>query len=125
METGILGRMAIAACAALVLAGCATSGPNQAGGAVLGAAAGGLIGSMFGGGSGRLVGTGIGAAFGTAVGSGIGASLDRQADMPPQVPLRLASPGERDAYERGRADREAQIQAQREQRAYEKGYRGY
>jgi len=56
------------------LSGCATGGPNQAGGAVLGGVAGGAIGSLFGGGTGRLVGTGVGAAVSTAVGAGLGAS---------------------------------------------------
>jgi hypothetical protein len=120
-----MGRLAIISFAGLALAGCVTGGPNQTGGAVLGAGAGGVIGSMFGGGSGRLVGTGIGAAVGTAIGAGIGASLDKQAEPPPALPPRFGSSGEKDAYERGRADREAQIQAQREQRAYDRGYKGY
>jgi len=125
MKTPITGYVILAACAGLSLAGCATGSPNQAGGAVLGAAAGGAIGSMFGGGSGRLIGTGMGAAVGTAVGASVGSSLDRQAEPSSLMPPRLGSQGERDAYERGRADREAQIQVMREQRAYERGYRGY
>jgi hypothetical protein len=80
---------------------------------------------MVGGGTGRLISTGIGAAVGTAVGASVGASLDRQAEPSPATTLKFGSTGERDAYERGRADREAQIQSRREQRAYERGYRDY
>lgn len=111
--------------AGILLSGCVTGSPNQTGGAIVGGAAGGVLGSMFGGGTGRLVGTGIGAAVGTAVGASVGASMDRQGELPPAAPQRFGSAGERDAYERGRSDREAQIQAVREQRAYERGYRGY
>ena len=111
--------------ATLALSACAASGSNQVGGAALGGVAGGVVGSMFGGGTGRLVGTGIGAAIGTAVGAGVGASIDRQFDLSSPPPPRFGSAGEREAYERGRADREAQIQALREQRAYERGFRGY
>lgn len=111
--------------ATLALSACAASGSNQVGGAALGGVAGGVVGSMFGGGTGRLVGTGIGAAIGTAVGAGVGASIDRQFDLSSPPPPRFGSAGEREAYERGRSDREAQIQALREQRACERGFRGY
>lgn len=118
-------RFSYAILAGMLVSGCVTGNSNQAGGAIVGGAAGGLLGSMFGGGTGRLVGTGIGAAVGTAVGASVGASMDRQSELPPATPSTFGSLGERDAYARGRAEREAQIQSQREQRAYERGYRGY
>lgn len=128
--------------AASMLAGCVTAGPNQTGGAVVGGVAGGVLGSMFGGGTGRLVGTGLGAAIGTAVGSSVGASMDRQEQMqnqpvhqPYHAPANMYgqnnlsrpynSAGEESAYNRGRAEREAQIQQRREQDAYMRGLRGY
>jgi len=112
--------------AASMLAGCVTAGPNQTGGAVVGGVAGGVLGSMFGGGTGRLVGTGLGAAIGTAVGSSVGASMDRQEQMSHQPYTRsFGSAGEESAYNRGRAEREAQIQYQREHNAYMRGLRGY
>ena len=116
--------------AASMLAGCVTAGPNQTGGAVVGGVAGGVLGSMFGGGTGRLVGTGLGAAIGTAVGSSVGASMDRQEQMhnqPVHQPYtrQFNSSGEESAYNRGRAEREAQIQQRREQDAYMRGLRGY
>lgn len=108
--------------AASMLAGCVT---NQTGGALVGGASGAAIGSMFGGGTGRLVGTGVGAVIGTMVGSSVGASMDRENRVVYTQPTTYSSAGEAAAYNRGRAEREEQIQAQREQRAYERGLRGY
>ncbi len=111
---------------ATMLTGCAGAGPNQTGGAVVGGVAGGVLGSMFGGGTGRLVGTGVGAAIGSAVGSSVGASMDRQEQMSNQQYSRsYGSAGEESAYNRGRAEREAQMQHRREQEAYQRGLRGY
>jgi|GEM_PF-2018006 len=117
--------------AASMLTGCLATGPNQTGGAVVGGVAGGVLGSMFGGGTGRLVGTGLGAALGTAVGSSVGASMDRQEQMQnqpvhqPYLSRSYSSAGEESAYNRGRAEREAQIQQRREENAYMRGLRGY
>lgn len=127
--------------AATMLSGCLTAGPNQTGGAVVGGVAGGLLGSMVGGGTGRIAGAAIGAGLGTMVGSSVGASMDRQ-NQPVQQPYYApssaygqnnvsgypqpgqVSPGEESAYARGRAEREAQIQRQREHDAYLRGLRG-
>jgi surface antigen len=68
--TLLLFAISLAACAA-------NSGPKEAGGTVVGAAAGGLIGNAIGGSSGnRLAGTVIGAAVGGLIGNRIGAALD-------------------------------------------------
>ena len=113
----------------LMLGGCVTTGPNQTTGAALGGLAGGLLGSQIGGGSGRLIGTGVGASIGTMVGSMVGESMDRH-NMPQAQQLGsnaygFNSAGEAAAYNRGRSERQAQIQAQREHDAYLRGYRGY
>jgi surface antigen len=50
---------------------------NTTGGALIGAAAGGLVGSQFGAGQGKGVATALGVLAGGLVGSQIGASLDR------------------------------------------------
>lgn len=62
--------------AAFVLAGCASMGPNEQVGTVVGGAGGALIGSQFGGGTGRLVGVAIGTLAGALIGQEIGRSLD-------------------------------------------------
>lgn len=61
----------------LALSGCANdAGPNQTGGALIGAGLGGLLGSQFGRGDGRLAATAIGVLAGAAIGSNIGKRLD-------------------------------------------------
>ncbi len=61
----------------LALSGCTSdAGPNQTGGALLGAGLGALVGSQFGHGDGRAAATAIGALAGAAVGSNIGKRLD-------------------------------------------------
>jgi surface antigen len=67
----------LAGAVAASLAGCEGVGEKQAGGAVLGGAAGGLIGSQFGGGAGAVAATAAGALLGLFVGSETGKSLDR------------------------------------------------
>jgi uncharacterized protein YcfJ len=79
---------------------------------------------MVGGGTGRIVATGVGAVLGTVVGSNVGASMDRQNSSGVYSSQRYSSAGEESAYNRGRAEREAQIQAQREENAYMRGLRG-
>jgi len=65
------------AVAASLLAGCSQdTGPNQAGGTLVGAAAGGLIGSQFGGGSGKLAATGLGVLIGGLIGNKVGKAMD-------------------------------------------------
>lgn len=123
-------RIAVALVAATLLTGCVT---NQNAGAAFGGLAGGLLGSTVGGGSGRLVGTGVGAVLGTMIGGAIGESMDEQnraMHQPYHSPGYMygqnnISSGEAAAYNRGRAERQAQIQAQREHNAYMRGYRGY
>ena len=62
----------------LALSGCASdAGPNQTGGALVGAGFGALLGSAMGGrGDGQLAATAIGALAGAAIGSSIGKRLD-------------------------------------------------
>jgi surface antigen len=79
MMTGITHKFfAVAALAGtLALTGCASdAGPNQTGGALLGAGLGALVGSQFGHGDGRAAMTALGAVAGLAVGSSIGKKLD-------------------------------------------------
>jgi len=59
------------------LTGCATGGPNQTGGTLIGGAAGALVGSQFGKGHGRLAGVAVGALLGSAIGGSIGKSMDQ------------------------------------------------
>src|SRR5512139_271173 len=61
---------------AFALAGCATMGPNEQAGTVVGGVGGALIGSQFGGGTGRLVGVAVGTLAGALIGGEIGRSLD-------------------------------------------------
>jgi surface antigen len=61
----------------LALAGCASMGPKEGAGSVVGGVSGAVIGSQFGSGSGRVVGTAIGAVAGVLIGQEIGKSLDR------------------------------------------------
>ncbi len=86
-----------------LLSSCAnsTGGYKQPTGAVLGAAAGGLVGSKIGGGTGKLAATAGGALLGGILGSEAGASLDRAdqayaATHAPQrtyVPPMMPAPG--------------------------------
>ena len=62
--------------AAFFLAGCATMGPKEQAGTVVGGVGGALVGSQFGGGSGRLVGVAVGTLAGALIGGEIGRSLD-------------------------------------------------
>lgn len=65
---------------ALAAAGCSqTTGPNEAGGTVLGAVAGGLIGSRFGGGAGKVAAVMAGTMIGGFLGNQVGRSLDDEA----------------------------------------------
>ncbi len=59
------------------LVGCGEN-PNEVGGTLIGAAAGGLLGSRFGGGSGKVAAGLAGAAIGGFVGNRVGQYMDRQ-----------------------------------------------
>ncbi len=64
------------------IAGCApTTGPNEAGGTVLGAVAGGLIGSRFGGGAGKVGAVMAGTLIGGFLGNQVGRGLDERAQQ--------------------------------------------
>ena len=81
MMTGLSRKFCTVAAIAgtLVTAGCASdAGPNQTGGALLGAGLGALVGSQFGHGDGRLAATAIGTLAGAAIGSNVGKRLDDQ-----------------------------------------------
>jgi surface antigen len=71
-------RFCAAAVAGALLVGCSTqnTGPNETGGTLIGAAAGGLIGSQFGSGSGKLVATGVGVLLGGLIGNNVGKQMD-------------------------------------------------
>lgn len=83
--------------AALVLAGCASMGPKEQAGTMVGGVGGALIGSQFGGGSGRLVGVAIGTLAGALIGQEIGRSLDANDQ-------RLMQENAQQALEYGRTD---------------------
>ena len=65
-------------CLVVSLSGCQSTGPRQATGGLLGAAAGGLVGAQFGGGNGKIAAAVIGALAGAAIGNEIGRSMDAQ-----------------------------------------------
>ncbi len=77
-----ISKLALLGIVALSVSGCASAGPHEAGGTVLGAGAGaltgGLIGGAAGGSSGTVVGALAGAALGGVVGNSIGRDLDEQ-----------------------------------------------
>ena len=73
MKSGMIFLMIVS----LVAGGCASMGPKEQTGTLLGGLGGALIGSQFGGGSGRLVGVAIGTLAGALIGQDIGKSLDR------------------------------------------------
>ncbi len=87
--------------AAFLLAGCATMGPKEQTGTVVGGVGGALIGSQFGGGTGRLVGVGIGALAGALIGGEIGRSLDAN-------DRRMMEESAQYALERNRTDQPSQ-----------------
>lgn len=60
---------------ALVLGGCASTGPNQTAGTAVGAVGGYAVGRALGGGA---VGSAVGAVVGATVGSEVGRSMDQQ-----------------------------------------------
>ncbi len=74
----LVHQISAVAVAAALIAGCSNTGngEKEAGGTLVGAAAGGVIGSQFGSGSGKLVATGVGVLIGAFVGNQIGKSLD-------------------------------------------------
>ena len=63
---------------AISLIGCATGGPKQTGGTLIGGVAGALAGAQFGKGSGQLVGVALGALIGSQIGASIGQSMDEK-----------------------------------------------
>jgi surface antigen len=63
---------------ALSLAGCASTGPKETGGTLIGGATGAVIGAQVGHGTGRLLGVAVGTLAGALIGGEIGRSLDRQ-----------------------------------------------
>ncbi len=85
--------------AAFLLAGCATMGPKEQTGTVVGGVGGALIGSQFGGGTGRLVG--VGALAGALIGGEIGRSLDAN-------DRRMMEESAQYALERNRTDQPSQ-----------------
>jgi surface antigen len=72
--------LGLAAAIAVGTAGCSQStGPNEAGGTVIGAVAGGLIGSRFGGGAGKVAAVMAGTMLGGFLGNQIGRNMDDEA----------------------------------------------
>jgi surface antigen len=72
MKSWIVGTLALS----FLIAGCASMGPKEGAGSVIGGVGGAVIGSQFGGGTGRVVGTAIGAVAGVLIGQEVGKSLD-------------------------------------------------
>jgi surface antigen len=62
----------------ICLIGCASNGPKQTGGTLIGGATGALIGSQFGKGTGQLVGVALGALAGSQIGAAVGKSMDEK-----------------------------------------------
>jgi surface antigen len=73
MKPWIVGTLALS----LLLAGCASTGPKEGAGTVIGGIGGAVIGSQIGGGTGQIVATAVGAIAGAMIGQSIGKSLDR------------------------------------------------
>ena len=92
-------KVSAAVMAGSLLAGCSSNtGPNEAGGTLIGAAAGGLIGSQFGSGSGKLAATGIGVLIGGLLGNAVGKQMDendRQRAMQAQQAAYTAPVGQK------------------------------
>ena len=65
----------------LALSGCASMGPKEGAGSVVGGVGGAVIGYQFGSGTGRVVCTGVGAIAGLLIGQEIGRSLDRADEL--------------------------------------------
>ena len=61
----------------LLTSGCASMGPKEGGGTLLGAGAGALAGAQFGQGDGKLIAVAVGTLAGALIGREIGVSLDR------------------------------------------------
>ncbi|MCP8937731.1 glycine zipper 2TM domain-containing protein [Alsobacter sp. SYSU M60028] len=79
MKTKIIAA-SMAVLLSLGAAGCSPqTGPNEAGGTVIGAVAGGLIGSRFGGGAGKVAAVMAGTMIGGFLGNQIGRNLDQEA----------------------------------------------
>lgn len=116
-------RMIIVAALALSLSACANMSTGQSVGTLGGAAAGGLLGSLVGGGTGRLVAVGAGTLIGAIAGGTVGHSVDHM-NTHKHPYTRGANAGEDSAYNRGRADYEAEQQRLREERAYQRGRTG-
>lgn len=106
----------------LFLGACANAGPGQTMGTGAGAVAGGLLGSLIGGGNGRLLAVGAGTLLGAMAGNAVGTNIDRSNQ--PVTSTRSYNSGEESAYNRGRADYEAEQQRIREDRAYQQGRTG-
>lgn len=68
--------LAIPLVAALALPGCATQGPREQAGTVIGGVLGGVLGAQVGGGSGRTVAIIAGTLAGAAIGGSVGQSMD-------------------------------------------------
>jgi surface antigen len=79
MITTKLKNIVLILLASLMVTSC--QGYKQAGGAGIGALAGGLLGSRFGGGEGKILTTAVGAIAGGLIGSTIGKSLDEHDKM--------------------------------------------
>jgi surface antigen len=80
MKLASLPGIFVAASLALTAAGCSqTTGPNESGGTILGALAGGLVGSQIGKGSGNAMAIIAGTMLGGAIGNSIGRGMDEEA----------------------------------------------
>jgi surface antigen len=73
MKPWIAGTLALS----LLFAGCASTGPKEGAGTVIGGVGGAIIGSQIGGGTGQIVATAVGAIAGAMIGQSIGKSLDK------------------------------------------------
>ena len=122
--------LAVVLSAAVLVAGCAGTGPNQAVGTGVGAVGGYAVGTALGGGP---AGRAVGAVAGALIGGSVGQSMDQQQaarSAPPPAYgypstfsecLNWAPGPERYACERGVRQRLAEDQRRREYDAYRSG----
>ena len=74
----IIIKLASVAVSCSLIFGCLGNSPTEAGGTLIGAAAGGLMGAQFGKGKGRLAAVGIGTLIGALAGGTIGRHMNSQ-----------------------------------------------
>ncbi|MDE2579527.1 MAG: hypothetical protein KGL46_12020 [Hyphomicrobiales bacterium] len=83
-------NLALLGVVGLSLAGCATAGPKEGAGTVVGAATGGVLGGVIGGAVGGSGGTVVGAVTGAALGGVLGNTIGRDMDEQDRIAMSKA-----------------------------------